>query len=156
MGGGSQGWQGRGGSLTRRPATRDPGRNQRSSTSDPGLPTRPGHTLSGPDIVVFRHTLPGTDICQERDFQISPSIIIHIQHRFETNVFGKAVKESNYHCDGQCPSGVNDGFWIQRATPSFFQRPATPQSLRSPRFGAPRPERPSDPANPGGSGRRPA
>ena len=38
-------------------------------------------------------------------------------------------------------------FWIQRATPSFFWRPAIPPG--SPHFGAPRPERPSDPANPG-------
>ena len=42
---------------------------------------------------------------------------------------------------------VNDGIWIQRATPSFFHRPATPQG--SPHFGAPRPERSGDPANPG-------
>ena len=43
--------------------------------------------------------------------------------------------------------GVNDGLWIQRATPPFFQQPATPPG--SPRFGAPRPERPRDPASPG-------
>ena len=41
---------------------------------------------------------------------------------------------------------MTDVFWIQRATPSFFQRPAAPP--RPPRFGAPRPERPRDPANP--------
>ena len=36
--------------------------------------------------------------------------------------------------------GVNDGFWFQRATPSFFKRPATPPG--SPRFGVPRPCQP--------------
>ena len=46
-------------------------------------------------------------------------------------------------------------FCIPRATPSFFWRPATPPG--SPPFGAPRPERPRDPANPGtGEGSAPA
>ena len=46
--------------------------------------------------------------------------------------------------------GVNDGFWIQRAAPSFFF--ATRDPAWSPRFGAPRPERPRDPASPRGLG----
>ena len=66
---------------------------------------------------------------------------IHIQHRFEANVFGKAVKESNYHCDGQCSSGVNDGSGIQRATLSYFSgpRPRRGRHVLAPRD-------PSDPA----------
>ena len=36
---------------------------------------------------------------------------VHIQHRFETNVFGEAVKESNYDCGGQCPSPI---LWCER------------------------------------------
>ena len=49
----TQGWQGRGGSPTRAPRPATPGEisDPRPATpSDPGLPARPGHTRSGPDI----------------------------------------------------------------------------------------------------------
>ena len=68
---------------------------------------------------------------------------VDVWHRFESNVFGKAVKNPIITVMAKVrvrDCGANDGFWIQTATPSVFSRP--------PRFGAP-----SDPANPGLHGR---
>ena len=94
-----------------RPATCDPGRNQRPATRDPDRPGPPGPARTYP--VRPGHTWPGPDICQDRDFKIIFLIAKYANafsskyiHRFETNVFGKAVKESNYNCDCQCPSPI--------------------------------------------------
>ena len=51
-----------------RPATRDPGRNQRPANRDPERPGPPGPARTYP--VRPGHTRPGPDICQDRDFKI--------------------------------------------------------------------------------------
>ena len=51
-----------------RPATRDPGRNQRLATPDPERFGPPGPARTYP--VRPGHTRPGPDICQDWDFKI--------------------------------------------------------------------------------------
>ena len=129
-----------------RPAPCDQRLWAKSATSDPRpqatlapcpartYPARPGHTRPDPDIPGQDRTFVRFGILKFFLYcnisECLPSSVVniyrHVQLRFETNVFSKAGKESNYHCDGQCPSPilwceiVNDGFWIQGATQSFF------------------------------------
>ena len=128
------------------PAARNPGRNQRPATLDPERPGPPGHLSNA------RLGPPGSDMSGS-GFQFFFGLEHACMHSsvntctFDIDLISMyfvMVKIRVQHC------GMSGGLRTKRAPASFLSDPRSRgfPPPGSPRHGAPRPERPSDRANP--------
>ena len=133
-------------------------KNQSRSDAQKLPSTTGAETTRGPRPRETRVGRPGPDICQGRDFETMFRVQCKRMHPLvNTRTLGTDLSPtpSAKRRRGPIiaaimatvratPCGARGGSWTQGAAPPLFQRPATPPG--SPRGGAPRPERPRDPA----------